>query len=107
MLRSSSDHTGSWDLKLPQDLVVLQRIPKAEGQRWKGWKLKMGGMLTSLLEIMVHSLACFHAIPADFSLRQEHNKGQPEQDDPHSVWGDVESNINLGWPPQSASSTLG
>lgn len=50
---------------------------------------------------------CFHAIPADFSLRQEHNKGQPEQDDPHSVWGDVESNINLGWPPQSASSTLG
>lgn len=57
MLRSSSDHTGSWDLKLPQDLVVLQRIAKAEGQRWKGWKLKMGGMLTSLLEIMVHSLA--------------------------------------------------
>lgn len=39
---------------------------------------------------------CFHAIPADFSLRQEHNRGQTEQDDPHSLWGDVESNNNLG-----------
>lgn len=47
VLRSSSDYTGSWDLKLPQDLLGLQSISKAEGQGWKGWKgLKMGGMVT-------------------------------------------------------------
>lgn len=42
------------------------------------------------------SSICFHAIPANFSFRQEHNKGQPKQDDPHSLWGDVESKNNLG-----------
>lgn len=57
MLRSSSGYTDSWDLRLPQDLVVLQNISKAEGQGWKGWKgLKMGGVLTSQLEVLIHSL---------------------------------------------------
>lgn len=56
VLRCSSDYTGSW--YLPQDLVVLQNIWKAKGQVWKGWKrLKMGEILTSLLEIFIHSLA--------------------------------------------------
>lgn len=69
----------------------------------EGIQNRRGAEMLTLLMENIHSLGLgaprsylFSCHTCRFSLGQEHSKEQPEQDDPHSLWGDVEGNVHLG-----------